>query len=98
MKKNKILKHIFFGTLLSILIFFSISFLTILTQINPIHYYEKYEAYKLDIGLPFVYYKQFFLRGNDQVPNSNWYPDKLFIDCLLTWISVLLSYLIIKRK
>lgn len=79
---------------MSILIFFSISFTTILLQINPLHYYEENEMYKLDIGFPFTYYYQFLLSGSNS-PNCGWILDKLIIDCLLTWIVVVGFYLLI---
>ncbi|UMY65093.1 MULTISPECIES: hypothetical protein [unclassified Flavobacterium] len=85
------------GTALSILVFFSISFLTVLAQIIPFHYYGAKETYKLDIGFPFKFYGQFWLRGND-IPNSGWTIPNLFYDCLLTWLVVTGLYYIAKRK
>ena len=87
MSKLKLAWTIFKGTLISILVFLSISFITVLTQINPLHYYKNNEAYKLDIGFPFKYYGQFWLTGNS-IPNSGWTVDHLFYDCLLTWFVV----------
>ena len=97
MNRIKQFKIVLSGTALSILVFFSISFLTILTQINPLHYYQDTETYKLDIGFPFKYYEQFWLRGND-IPNSGWTISNLFYDCLLTWLVVTGLYYLIKRK
>ena len=87
MSKLKIANHLFVGTLLSILIFFSISFITILVQINPLHYYKKNEAYELNLGFPFTYYTQFWVSGNNY-PNSGWSGHYLLYDCFLTWLFV----------
>jgi len=84
----KNLRIILTGTLLSILVFFSISFLSILPQINPIHKYEEGEAYRLKIGWPFRFYEQFFISGSESIPNSGWHKPNLFYNCLLTWIMV----------
>lgn len=90
-------KKISKGTLLSILIFFSISFITILMQIGPFHYYGLNETYKLDIGFPFKYYGQFWV-SKSNTPNSGWHLKNLFLDCLLTWILVVGLYVWIKKK
>ncbi len=96
MNKIELWKHIFWGTVLSILIFFSVSFLSILPQINPLHYYRKGELYNLYIGFPFEYYGQFWFRGCD-IPNSEWNPKNLFYDCFLFWIIVTGIY-VMKQK
>jgi hypothetical protein len=87
MNKIQLWKYIFWGTILSILIFLSISFITVLTQINPLHYYQKDENYHFDIGFPFEYYSQFWIKGSD-IPNSGWNLKNLFYDCFLCWIIV----------
>jgi hypothetical protein len=63
MKGINFIKHTLVGTGLSILIFFSISFLTVLSQINPLFNIET-EDYILEIGFPFVYNVQFCLAMN----------------------------------
>jgi len=83
-------------TFLSILFFFSISFVTFLCQINPLHYYKENENYKLEIGFPFKYYYQFFVNDN-KIPNSGWIGKNLIYDCLLTWIFIAGIYYIIKK-
>lgn len=97
MNRVEQLKIILLGTALSILVFFSTSFLTVLTQINPLHYYQGSETYKLDIGFPFKFYGQFWLSGSD-IPNSGWTISNLFYDCMLTWIVVTGIYYLIKRR
>lgn len=88
------IKKILLATILSILIFLSISFITVLLQINsPIHRYEFFEH---KIGFPFKYYHEFML--DSPIPNSGWDISNLILDCAITWIVVVGLYLIIKRK
>ncbi len=89
----KIVPIILKGTVLSILVFFSISFLFVLYRISPV---TMGDTYSLEIGFPFGYYEQFQLRGNPFV-NSGWNIKNLFWDCLITWIVVCIPYVIIKR-
>ncbi|MDI1256781.1 MAG: hypothetical protein PSV16_11850 [Flavobacterium sp.] len=93
----KKLKMLISGTILSVLCFFSISFMTLLLQINPLHYYKNDETYKLDIGFPLVYYNQFFVDSG--FPNSGWNLRNLFFDFMITWLLVMgLWYVFYKRK
>jgi len=87
----------FKGTILSAFVFFSISFITFLMQINPIHYYRKNEAYKLDVGFPFTYYRQFWLSGST-IPNSEWIVTNLLIDIFLSWVVVATLYYFVKKS
>jgi len=74
-------KKLIKGTLLSILIFFSVSFLTVLFQINsPLNRFE--ERYDLRIGFPFEYYYEFIIDSNF---NYGWNVENLIIDCFLIW-------------
>lgn len=82
-------KRLFKGTLLSILIFFSVSFITVLLQLNsPIH---RQPDFTLAIGFPFVYYNQFLVAP--PIPNSAWEGTNLMLDCALTWIIVVEFYI-----
>jgi len=82
--KMKLSKRILKGTILSILIFFSISFITILFQLNsPIN--RQIDS-TLNIGFPFIYYTQFFVEP--PILNSGWNIKNLILDCLLVWIIV----------
>ena len=74
------------GTLLSALVFLSVSFITFLLQVNPLHYYQPNEEYNLAIGFPFVYYEQFWT--GDNIPDSGWRLDFLVYDILITWMMV----------
>ena len=88
------IKKIVLATVLSILMFLSISYITVLIQINsPIHRYEYFEH---KIGFPFIYYHEFMV--DCPIPNSEWNIIKLMLDCGITWIIVTGLYLIIKRK
>ena len=98
MSKLKITKQLFVGTILSVLILFSISFITILGQISPLHYFKNNETYELKIGFPFIYYTQFWVSGNNY-PNSGWKGDHLFYDCFLTWFWVTgIYFMFVNRK
>jgi len=92
---KKLIKQIFSGTVLSILIFFSLSFLTILFQINsPSNRMRDY--YELKIGFPFQYYYEFMV--DCPIPNSGWDINNLILDCIIIWILVTGLYLIVKRN
>lgn len=86
--------QIFKGTILSTLVFFSVSFLPFLYKISPLTRGE--DSYKLDIGFPFKYYSQFQLRGNDFL-NSGWNVNNLVLDCVIYWIVICGLYILIKR-
>jgi hypothetical protein len=80
----KLIKIILKVTLLSSLIFFSISFITVLFQVNsPLN--RQIDS-TLNIGYPFIYYYQFYI--DLPIPNSGWNIKNLFIDCLLIWLIV----------
>ena len=82
-------------TLLSILIFFSISFLTVLFQINsPLNRIEG--NYELIIGFPFEYYHEFMV--DCPIPNSGWNTKNLILNCGLTWGITMLLVMTNNRK
>lgn len=88
------IKSITYGTILSILTFFSISFLTVLFQINsPLN--RLTDRFDLKIGYPLPYYREFKVDG--PILNSGWRIDYLFWDCLVTWVLVTGIYIIWKR-
>ena len=96
-RNQKIVIDIFWGTLLSVLVFFSISFLTFLWRVNPLGLYENPPKYKLNIGFPFTYYYEFWLRCSD-APNAGWELKQLFLDILLTWVIVAGLYVLIQKR
>jgi len=80
---------------LSILMFFSISFLTVIFQINsPLNRIE--ENYELRIGYPFEYYYEFMV--DCPIPNSGWNTKNLFLNCGLTWVIVMVFILKLDKK
>ena len=88
------IKTILNGTILSILTFFSTSFLTVLFQINsPLN--RVTDNHELNIGFPFIYYQEFMI--DCPIPNSGWTISNLIWDCLITWIAVTGAFVIIKR-
>ena len=90
-----VLKKMIKGTLLSILIFFSISFLTVLLQINsPIN--QDRNRYELNIGYPLTYYYEFIV--DCPFPNSGWIGKNLLIDVVCTWGITILVFLMIDRS
>jgi len=88
-------KKLIIGTLLSILIFFSISFITVLFQINsPLHHMDV--SYELRIGFPFEYYHEFMV--DCPLPNWGWNVNNLLLDCGLIWGITMLIIMVINRK
>ncbi|MUV02958.1 hypothetical protein GN157_04475 [Flavobacterium rakeshii] len=87
------LKTIIKGLLLSILVFFSVSFIMILPQLNPL---SNTYGFNIKIGFPFVYYYQFWA-GHDFL-NWEWKIINLILDCLITWIVVTGIYYFIKKR
>lgn len=77
-------KHLITLTL-SLLFFFSVSFLTVMKSV-----FLSKDNYELEIGFPFIYYKSFFI--SDGLCFS-WFTDKLLIDFL---IFVIITFLIRK--
>jgi len=81
------------GTLLSILLFFSVSFLSVLSSISP--FSRIGDCLDLKIGFPFTYYRLFSIDYGFQ---GGWIADKLLLDCLLYWVVITGFYFLIKRK
>jgi len=96
-KQKNTFKHLVTSTGLSILVFFSISFISILTQINPLHTYKNHEVYDFNIGYPFMYYEQFMVRGNGGIPNSGWDIPYLISDCFITWLLTMAIYFLARK-
>jgi hypothetical protein len=88
------LKHFIEGTGLSILVFFSISFMFVLYRIGS---FAPGNNYDLSIGFPLEYYGQTQLKGNNYL-NSGWDLNHLFWDCFITWVVVCGLYILIKNK
>ncbi len=86
--------HMIKASILSALLFFAISFITVLFQINsPWH---RQTDGDLNIGFPLVYYSQFYT--GDVIPNAGWVGGNLLIDVFITWIVTIVSYLWIMKS
>lgn len=83
-KIQKLIKNGIIGTILSGLVFFSSSFITVLMLLNsPLH---RQEGFEVKIGFPFTYYQEFMV--DCPIPNSAWDIKNLTLDILITWIVV----------
>lgn len=90
------MKFLFKQTFISIILFFVISFLSILPQIHPLTHVG--ERHIFEIGFPFVYYFEWIDKTHFLV---GWKQKGLFLDCMLVWSFVLfvsLTYRLYKRK
>jgi hypothetical protein len=88
------MKTILWSTLLSLGLFFSISFTSILLQLHPFH---ERESNTLFIGFPFTYYEEFQLGGHDG-PNFGWYFPSLFYNALFCWLFSLGIYVLVVKN
>ncbi len=88
-------RRLVIGTLLSILVFFAVSFLSILGQIaGPLNGHTP--RVRLDVGWPFTYYQEFWVNGSESM-NCGWDMGNLLFGCALTWIVVAGTYLMLTR-
>lgn len=85
----KYIKAIINATLLAVLVFFSISFLTVLKYINPVIRHKWSYDYSMEIGFPFSYYGQFWMKEG---LHNGWHPSGLLFDIILTWLVVVVLY------
>lgn len=80
------------STALSVLVFGTISFVSVLpdfnTPLKPTHMFEH------TIGFPFTYYHDFLV--DCPVPNSSWNAENLLLDYVITWI--LVTFVVIKVR
>jgi len=85
------LKFLFKVTFQSAILFFAVSFLTVLYGILPDWFnLSRENNYQISIGFPFEYYYQFWL---DKIsPNHGWNLVYLFYDCLLFWVFTFAIY------
>jgi hypothetical protein len=80
------------GTLLSILVFCTTSFATVLLHIS--HLLAGREG-PLHIGFPFTYFTQ---GQHTSVPAVSWAADYLVYDCLLAWILIVGACFLLQYK
>lgn len=87
------LKFIFKVTFQSAILFFAVSFLTVLYYILPEAFNlpkETQTPYGINIGFPFQYYERFWI--NEGYPNEGWDVNNLFYDCVLVWLFTFVFY------
>ena len=78
----------------SSLLFFSISFISVLWSINTP--WNRPEDDRLHIGFPWVYYEQFMV--DFPIPNSNWAIEYLVLDVLFCSALCSLIYFFLKKN
>jgi hypothetical protein len=87
-------KKLLLSTGLAILIFFSISFVTVLFQTNsPLN---RKEDYNLFIGFPFEYYLEFAVECD--APNTGWKLNNLLADIIITWTLTTGAYFLLTKN
>jgi hypothetical protein len=91
------MRTILYATVLSVLVFLSFSFLSVLSCIKPLHNDRPGELSGMQIGVPFTYYQQFYMKGQD-MPNYGWSVPYLIYDYFLTMILVAGLYWLKHRK
>ncbi len=88
-------RRLIIGTLLSILVFFAVSFLSVLAQIaGPLNGHTP--RVRLDVGWPYTFYQEFWINGSDSM-NCGWHVKNLALGSALTWVVVTGAYIILKR-
>ena len=95
-QSSRPIRTVLVGTLLAVLVFFSLSFLTVLCHIRPLQQPSGGEPYRLSIGFPWTYYYQFWVR-REHLPQSGWHLLHLGYDCLLTWLVIVGLYVCWKQ-
>lgn len=68
-------------TSIAILLFFAVSFLTVLTDFGT-PFWEP--SATIDVGFPFTYYEEFFLGFK----HHGWRLEYLLLDAFLTWVLI----------
>jgi len=82
-------KRLLIGTILSILVFFSVSFAQVLGS------FLTHTNYNLRVGLPVTYYHQYIIDGDVQF---GWDIGYLLLDCFIFWVATILIYLLATKK
>ncbi len=91
MKIERITLNLVKGTLLSMLVFFTISFFSVIYSIH----HPEFNG-QLRIGFPFEYYHQFWLNGN-KYPNGGGNFLNLILDCTICWVIVAGTFFLVKQ-
>lgn len=90
------IKKLVIGTFYSVIVFCVVSYLSVMASL-----FASVGELKLrpvtNIGFPFKYYYQFWVRGNDS-PNCGWRFGNFVLDFFITWIVTLIIYNLATRK
>lgn len=92
-----ILRYTVIGTILSILVFFSISFLDFLYDLDTFNPNAERNVFRFDFGVPFTYYSEQFIYPNE-LPSTYSNLLNLLMDCILSWLLVTVPYVIYKVR
>ena len=95
-KIRKMIHRIIRGTGYSIVVFCVVSYISVMVSLLA-SVGEPTKKPVANIGFPFKYYYQFWLRGSDS-PNCGWVFDNFVWDCVLTWIVTVVVYFIVKSN
>lgn len=92
----RLARYLLIGTVLSVLVFFSISFLSYLADIDTFNPSAS-NVLDVDIGFPFTYYTEVF-RKQSMIPRTSADMGLMLADCAITWLIVALPYLFYKIR
>ncbi|MFY0672020.1 MAG: hypothetical protein JXQ87_01365 [Bacteroidia bacterium] len=92
--KMKWRRDIIIVTFLSVLLFFTISLLSILPYLIPFR--ESIATWGLDIGWPYNFYHEYHIGDNSFL--GGWTLKTLIMDCVIIWVGTLFGYFLIKLK
>lgn len=73
-------------TSIAILLFFAISFMTVLADFGT-PFWESSAV--IDVGFPFTYYEEFFVDTKHQ----GWNPPHILLDAFITWVLVFVIWI-----
>jgi hypothetical protein len=96
-KIGTVLMYFLVGTGLSILVFFSISFVAVIYGLRAFDPYTEVGVSRFQIGFPLTYYSETYFPGSSYNP-INWNALNLLVDCFSTWLVVTLPYTLIKSR
>lgn len=90
------LRKLIFGTICSIITFAVVSYITVMCSLLSTTLGNLGKPVT-NVGFPFKYYYQFWLRGSDS-PNCGWRLNNFVYDCLITWAITLIIYFLLTRN
>jgi hypothetical protein len=93
MQWNVIISDLLKSTILSVLIFFTISFLSIFPYLIPFR--ESSATWGLEIGWPYKFYNEYHIGDNSFL--GGWTLKTLITDCAIIWVVTYVGYFLFKR-